>query len=560
MPEIPLDRIPGFAELTAWMHHFADEYPELVELDVLGRSWEGREIWIATVTNVATGRHQDKPAVWIDGNIHAVETTSSAAIVQFLRHLCRGYDTDARIRRALDTRTFYLVPRVNPDGAELALGELPSTVRSNTRPWPVNEQLDGLVPGDVDRDGRQLQMRIEDPNGAWTPSGIDPRLMVEREPDDHGDGPFYRLLSEGSVIGFDGSALRAAPALAGVDSNRNFPYHWRREPGHGGDFPASEPEVEAIVRGVVERKNIGSYLTYHTFAGMHLRPYGDRADDAFPTEDLRIYEEFGRRATALTGYPALSTAVAFRYDPKVVHTGMSIDWAYGELGLCAWVTEFWNPLRAAGMTPTSHVDWYTDHPFDDELRLLAWVDEEVVDGCVDWYEYDHPQLGPVELGGWNTAAVFWNPPGHLLEAEITPHHEIALLHALSGPLLQLRNTQVTRLGDGTWHLRVDVENNGWLPTNITRQAVDQGAVQPVVAQLTLPAGARLVSGTERLDLGQLTGRSAVARPMRQFAGIDESTDRAPAEWIIAAPAGTAITVEIRHDRAGVVRTDVVLQG
>lgn len=116
----------------------------------------------------------------------------------------------------------------------------------------VNEQLDGLVPGDVGRDGRQLQMRIEDPNGAWTPSGIDPRLMVEREPDDHGDGPFYRLLSEGSVTGFDGSMLRAAPALAGVDSNRNFPYHWRRQPGHGGGFPASEPDVEAIVRGVVE--------------------------------------------------------------------------------------------------------------------------------------------------------------------------------------------------------------------------------------------------------------------------------------------------------------------
>ena len=558
MRDIPLDRIPRFGELTDWLHAFADTYPDLVRLDVLGRSWEGREIWIATVTNSATGAHGDKPAMWIDGNIHAVETTSSVAVVHFLRHLCVNHGRDERVTRALDTRTFYLVPRVNPDGAELALGEVPSSVRSNTRPWPVAEQLDGLVPGDIDRDGRQLQMRIADPNGAWKPYPADPRLMIEREPDEHGDGPFYRLLTEGDVVGFDGSTVRAAPPLSGVDSNRNFPYQWRREPGHGGDFPTSEPEVAAIVRGVVDRKNIGWYLTYHTFAGMHVRPFGDRSDDAFPTEDLRAYESFGRRAMALTGYPALPTSVAFGYDPKMIHTGMSIDWAYGELGVYAWVTEFWNPLRAAGIEPTSHVDWYTDHPFDDELRLLAWADDHTVDGCVPWYEYDHPQLGRVELGGWNTAAVFWNPPGHLLESEIAPHHEVALSQALSGPLLRLRDTVITRLSDDTWRLRVVVENDGWLPTNITLQAILRHATQPAVARISPPAGVHLIAGTERVEFGQLAGRSAVARPMRQFAGVDETTDRAHADWVVRAPAGSEIPVEVRHDRAGVVRALLVL--
>lgn len=558
MADIPLDRIPRFRELTDWLHAAADAYPDLVHLDVLGRSWEGREIWIATVTNSATGDHGDKPAMWIDANIHAIETTSSAAVMHFLRHLCVNHGRDERVTRALDTRTFYLVPRVNPDGAELTLGEVPSWVRSNTRPWPVAEQLDGLVPRDIDRDGRELQMRIVDPNGAWKPAAVDPRLMVEREPDEHGDGPYYRLLTEGDIVGFDGSSVRAAPALAGVDSNRNFPYQWRREPGHGGDFPTSEPEVDAIVRGVVDRKNIGWYLTYHTFGGMHVRPFGDRSDDAFPTADLRAYETFGRRATALTGYPAVPTSVAFAYDPKAIHTGMSIDWAYDELGVHAWVTEIWNPLREAGIAPTSHVAWYTDHPFDDELRLLAWTDEHVVDGCVPWYEYDHPQLGRVELGGWNLAAVFWNPPGHLLESVIAPHLEVALSQALSGPLLHVRHTAVTRLGDDLWRLRVVVENDGWLPTNITQRAIDQQATTPTIARLSLPDGVELMTGAERVELGQLTGRSAVGRTMRQFTGVDETTDRAHADWIVRAAAGSEIAVEVRHDRAGVASVRLTL--
>ena len=29
------------------------------------------------------------------------------------------------------------------------------------------------------------------------------------------------------------------------------------------------------------------------------------------------------------------------------------------------------------------------------------MDENEIDGFVDWQTFDHPELGPVELGGWN---------------------------------------------------------------------------------------------------------------------------------------------------------------
>ena len=80
-----------------------------------------------------------------------------------------------------------------------------------------------------------------------------------------------------------------------------------------------------------------------------------------------------------------------------------------------------------------------DHPFDDDLKMLAWSDEELNgEGFVDWYPYDHPQLGPVELGGWNTAYCLRNPPPHLLEAEVAPHADWAIWHVLISPLLQVR--------------------------------------------------------------------------------------------------------------------------
>src|SRR5690606_8770562 len=114
MPTIAYDRYPRYDELTEWLDGFAAEYPDLVRTSSIGQSYEGRDIWLLTVTNHASGAPDEKPAIWIDGNIHASEVTASMAIVHLVDQLTSGYGTDPRITRALDTRTFYLVPRVNP--------------------------------------------------------------------------------------------------------------------------------------------------------------------------------------------------------------------------------------------------------------------------------------------------------------------------------------------------------------------------------------------------------------------------------------------------------------
>jgi len=563
LDRIRFDRFPHFDELTEWLQLIADASDGLVELSSIGQSHEGRDLWLATVTNPATGPHHDKPALWIDGNIHASELTAATAAVHLLHTLVTRRDDD-KIRRALDRRTFYVVPRVNPDGAELAMAELPRIVRSTVREWPREHQAPGLVGEDVDKDGRLLQMRIEDPNGTWKPLPSHPRLLVPREPDEDGPGPYYRLLREGRVEGYDGVLIPPAPLLAGIDSNRNFPFDWRRHPAQpspsgAGDFPTSESEVRAVVQAVVDRPNITAYFAYHTYSGVHLRPYENQSDEALPTSDLRTYQAIGERLTEITGYPSISVFHGFRYDPKDVITGTGSGWAYDQMGLYGWTTEFWSPLRAAGLPDAHPIDWYVDHPLDEELQLLAWIEEHAPDGYVDWYEFDHPQLGRVELGGWNSAAAFRNPPSSMLEAEVAPHSDAAVFHALIAPELRLRDTEVEALGGDAWRVRVVVENAGWLPTNVTAKAIERKVARPVEASITLPDGASLRTGRERFDIGHLEGRAGRTNSIGSFGGASDFTsDRGKAEWVVTAPAGTVVHVEVGAPRCGTVRVDLTL--
>ena len=184
MPKIRFDKFYRYDELTRLLKAYAKEYPDLIRLESIGKSYEGRDVWWITATNFKSGSDAEKPALWVDGNLHASEVTGSTAALYLIHSLVTRYASDENVKRALDTRAFYIAPRVNPDGAEWALADRPKEIRSVTRPYPYSEDaIDGLTAWeDIDGDGRILQMRIEDPNGAWKVHPDDPRLMVRRDP------------------------------------------------------------------------------------------------------------------------------------------------------------------------------------------------------------------------------------------------------------------------------------------------------------------------------------------------------------------------------------------
>ena len=551
---------PRFEELTSILQNYVSEYPNFVAKESIGESYEGRDIWLMTVTNSATGRASEKPALWVDANIHATEVTGGVAAIHLIHYLCTGYASNAAVTKALDTRAFYIVPRLNPDGVEVALSDRPKFVRSSVRRYPRVDLEDGLVEGDADGDGRSLFMRVPDSNGAWTPCPQDPRLLVPIDPSGVTiGGPRYRLLPEGEIRNYDGVTVPIARVAEGLDLNRQYPAGWRPENDQlgAGPFTLSEPETRAEVQAITDRPNVTAFIAYHTSGGVHLRPYSEKSDDEMPSGDLRTFRMIGAKATELTGYKAVSVFHDFKYDFKVTEGGASDDWAYDHLGIYGWTTEFWSPLDRAGIKDYHFTEWYNSHPVEDDLKLVAWA-HDVAPGelFVDWYSLDHPQLGPVELGGWDAMKMSNALPAHML-AEVTPHSEWAVWHCLISPLLELVSATVELIGSDMWRVRVVVQNTGFLPTNVTQRAMERKAVLPVIAVLSRPNGCGLVTGKDRVELGQLTGRER-KNSMMGWSTADPTSDRAVAEWVVSAAAGLTLDYEVRHQRAGVIRGQVTL--
>ncbi len=562
MPEVHFDRYYRYDELTGLLHAYAEEFPDLVRVESIGQSYEGRDVWLVTVTNFETGPDQEKPAMWVDGNIHATEVSPSSACLYLIEQLTSRYGEDEVITGCLDTRAFYICPRVNPDGAEWMLADNPRAIRSSTRPYPFDEDpVEGLEECDIDGDGRILWLRIKDPNGPWKLHPDEPRLMVRREPADL-TGDFYWLFPEGTIKDYDGYLFSVSRKKQGLDLNRNFPNEWRpeHEQSGAGPFPTSEPEVHNLVQFIAEHRNITGAVAFHTWSGVLLRPYSTRPDDEMPAEDLWTFQKIGDKGTAISGYPNISVFHDFKYHPKQVITGDFDGWCYEERGLFAWTVEIWSPQRQAGIEEYDYIGWYREHPVEDDLRMLKWSDE-VLDGkgYVDWYAFEHPQLGSVELGGWDTLYSWRNPPPQFLEAEIKPFADWLVWHLLISPRLDLYALDVKPLGEDLYHITMVVENTGWLPTYITQKALDKKLTRGVIFEIDLPAEVTLQVGKTREEGRQLEGKAyhhSAATPWTMFSMSMDS--RTKHEWVVRAPAHTTVTVSARHDRAGLIRQAITL--
>jgi murein tripeptide amidase MpaA len=571
----PFDRYIGYDELTNGLKAVAAAYPDLVEIRSLGQSYEGREIWLAVVTNTKTGPDTEKPAIWSDANIHATEVSPTTAVTYLIQKLVTGFGADESITHALNTRVFYLAPRVNPDGAELYL-TTGRAIRSSTRPYPNGEEEmegwhAGLYSEDINGDGKRLQMRIEDPNGPWKCHEDDKRVLVRRDAVNFADkGPFYRLMPEGFYENYDGVTLEGQPIKERLDMNRNFPGHWRTESEQygAGEFPTSEPEVHAMVNFIAKHKNICHAVTFHTYSGVHLRPYGTEPDDKMPSEDLWLYDFIGKKATELTDYPCISVYHDFKYHPKEVITGVFDDWCYDHLGIFAWTTEIWSPQRQAGFADGfdkntksgafQFISWSRTHKPEEMLQMVKWSDEKLGGlGYLDWQEFNHPQLGKVEIGGWDMLHAFRNPPSEYLEKEIAPFSDWLIWQALITPELTVHTAESVPLGNDHYRVRFVVENIGWLAAHGSKKALERKFIRPLIAEITLPAEAVLVSGKPREELNHLEGK-ALKAPTNTGYSFDSTQDRAKVEWVIHAPKGGTVSLVGKHDRAGVVRTTVSL--
>lgn len=531
-----------YDELTALLQMYAKEFADLAKLEAIGKSYEGRDIWALTITNSKTGDALEKPGFYVDGNIHGSEVTASVTALYFAWKLLSEYGSDQEITKLVDESTFYIIPVVSPDGVEHVLSGA-GFVRSGTRSYPHEEPRDGLHPEDVDGDGQIVQMRIEDVGGGWKVSKEDPRLLVQRRFHDV-EGPFYRVYSEGMIQNFDGVAIPTAPAKQGLDFNRNFPSNWQPlAKQHGaGDYPFSESETRALAEFILGHPNICSLHSLHTGMESIIRAPATQTDKEMPAEDLSRALEIGNYGVEKTGY------VLFSYrklnDDIYVAYGDFATWTYEQLGLLVYCDELWDVRARSGKDYVELNQMKKDNDLDGleavELAALKWNDE-VLDGeaFVNWTPFEHPQLGSVEIGGWKRIYRN-NAPPKLLEETCVKMSGFFIAHAQARPILQAEFYEIEKMSEDTYRIAVAVRNDGYLPTNVTQQAIKMRQAKSIEACIHLGDDDVLIVGDAKEEIGHLSG----------YGG------RRKVEWIVRFADTPVAKIDVVSQKAGVVRLDL----
>jgi len=553
--QIAFDRYYDFDEMTAHLQALVTTYPKLAKLTSIATSFRGRQVWAMEITNPDTGPGDEKPGFYIDAQIHAEEHATSATALYAIWYLLTRFGSDPEVTRLLNSQVFYIIPRINPDGAEYALKAPYHPWCGNGRFLPGEDRIDGLIPQDIDGDGTIVNMRVPDPKGEWKKSEVEPRLMVQREPGEEG-GEYYRIYPEGLIQNYDGVHVRIDKQNDG-NMNRNFPINWSPQEYGAGQYPFSEPEAMGMGRLIMNHPNICGMCAYHTHGGIILRPSMMKYDADMSPRDLALYKAIGDVGTRLTGYPVISTYEEFTPDKSKVRHGSLKDWVYEEMGIICFSTELWDIETAAGVEKKGY---YNLGPRDAETqqKLFNWVIANVGDkGFRDWTAFDHPQLGPVEVGGMVYIWSYRNPPGALLEEVCHNNVMFNLRHAAAAPRIAIDSLRAQPLGAGLYKVTAVVSNHGYLPTNLSDVAIENKVAQAVVMWVD-PDGAEVVMNPAKVDLGHLAGRNERKYEYSNW-GQQWSAVSKTVEWLVRATRPDAsITVTAASQKAGTHRKTVAL--
>ncbi|MCA9302743.1 MAG: hypothetical protein KC996_01325 [Phycisphaerales bacterium] len=457
--DIAWNRFYDYDEVTQIIKDLVSAYPELLTLQSLGKSEQGRDMWLITLNNPETGPAEEKPAMYIDGNVHGNEIQATETVLYSIWYLTKSFGTVDQLTELINDTAFYFLPTQNPDGrAEwFANPNTPHSARTGQR--PTDNDYDGLFdedgPEDLDGDGSITQMWKFDPNGRYRRNELDPRI-IERAPDGI-QGTLSRLGSEG--IDNDGDGLINEDGPGGYDMNRNWPSDW--QPNHiqygAGEYPFDRKETRAIADFILTHPNIAAGQSYHNAGGMILRgPGANYTENLYNRSDKAVYDKLGTAGEDLLPFYKYWVIYA---DLYTVHGGF-INWLAEGLGIVSFTNELWTDDR---ISPDP------SRKFTDDERM-HWQDRMLFGQTfTDYTEYDHPTEGKVLIGGGTKYSSRVTPP-FMLEEGCHRNFAFTMFHASNMPKISFKWIGIKQLDPDLWEVTVEIENEHIIPTRLSLAA------------------------------------------------------------------------------------------
>lgn len=551
------------AALERAIDQLAQAHRNIVNVTEVARSPGGRPV---RAMRLGAGKDTDsRPALLLLANAFGPHVVGSEVAMRVASQLATTYGKDASVTALLDSRTIYIIPRVNPDAAEAFFrSPLFEQVRNDgtaddDHDWAVDE--DG--PEDLNADGLITMMRVRDPAGDWMPDSANPALLrkVDRA---KGEAGLYRLYTEGWDNDRDQAWNEDPYGSTAVSANFTHRYDFFGDAT--GLYPMSAPETKGVADFFVAHPNIAAVYVlgpqdnlltpwkHSAGQGLGGKPQGTATGGPYTSileGDQPYFEEMAarfQRATALKNGP-----------PSAEPSGDPLSWAYYDMGRWAfgsrvwWIPDLPSPARDSAATDTAAVttprkpgDRKQETQAPDSLKAAAnayrWVAANVPGGFVAWTKYDHPDFPgrEVELGGF-APFVGINPPAALLDSLSRGQFAFVKELAEALPRITLRNAKVTAVGARTYRIEIELANEGYFPT---LSAIGVKAAWPQRIRLALNPGNQQIVGGRPVELvGPIPGGGA----SEKF------------RWVVVGEPGATVTISASSPVAGNATTTLTLR-
>jgi len=325
-----------YDEMTELLHNLSRNHSDIMKLESLGRSYQGRDIWMVKLSDDVQTEDEGEPGVLFMGAHHGNEKPSFEVVIYFIKHVVERYGLDDY-----------------DDDGDGFLNE------------DIIDGIDNDRDGEVDEDPSESRVTsITDSTEIYcipmvNPDGVETFTRINQAPN-------YGSDSQSSTI-----------TSYGVDLNRNYGFLWNlarlipvgysypfisndQYGNFRGEFPFCENESQAVKKLVEDVGQISISLSYHDYGEFMIFPW---MHSSAHNPDETLFRSIGYNMSRINGY---ELRIYGQYGereyllPRLCGTvGSSENWLYGMHGIIAFTMELCS--RRTEYSEHKVIDTCVDH-------------------------------------------------------------------------------------------------------------------------------------------------------------------------------------------------------